>query len=118
MFDRTVKFYREPNGSWYVDLPEWTGPKSDLQMVLGADNLLEMISEGEAETMVRFSTESFDGADVLNFMHEGIPGDIFMGGGMYKLENYKGIKQYGFQLWLCDVTKFVFGNMPEKIYFR
>jgi len=38
-------------------------------------------------------------------------------GAWYKLENYLGI-DFRLQMWLCDVTKFVFGDFPRKIYFR
>jgi hypothetical protein len=37
-------------------------------------------------------------------------------GAFYKLENYKGI-EIGLEMWLCDVTKFVFGKFPKIIYF-
>jgi len=31
------------------------------------------------------------------------------------MKTYKGI-EYDPELWLCDVTKFVFGNFPKNIY--
>lgn len=31
------------------------------------------------------------------------------------LESYKGI-QINLEMWLCDVTKFVFGDFPKSIY--
>lgn len=114
--ERICKFYKEPDGSWYVDLPEWEGDKSALQMVLGADTLLDLMAQGHQEILVRFSTEGFPGADVMSWFLNGIPGDLEMGGAMYHVESYKGI-DYNFDLWLCDVTLFVFGEFPQHIYF-
>ena len=37
-------------------------------------------------------------------------------GSWYKLNTYMGI-DYSLDMWLCDVTKFVFGDFPEVIYF-
>jgi len=41
---RTVKFNKEPDMLWYIVYPEWTGEHSDLQMVSGADELLEVLA--------------------------------------------------------------------------
>jgi hypothetical protein len=38
-------------------------------------------------------------------------------GSWYRLNNYIGI-EYELDMWLCDVTKFVFGYFPEIIYFK
>ena len=35
----------------------------------------------------------------------------------YTLENYMGIP-FSLDMWLCDVTLFVFGKFPETIYFK
>jgi len=118
MFSRTVKFYKESTGFWYIELPEWSGAKSDLQMVLGADTLLDIMAQGEAEVMVYFSTEPFNESNVLSWYAEGVDGDASHGGGMYKLSQYNGIS-YDLDMWLCDVTSFVFGGeMPDYIYFK
>jgi len=39
-----LDFYKETTGEWYIDLPDYPGPKEDLQMVLGADKMLDPIS--------------------------------------------------------------------------
>jgi len=47
----TYKFIKEGR-EWYIDLPEYlagSGSKGDLQMVEGADSMLEIISGGAAE---------------------------------------------------------------------
>lgn len=114
--NKTIKFVKENNGLWFADLPEWTGDKGDLQMVCGADTLLEIIGQGDQIVSVYFNTEPFEGASVLALMGLGLDGDLSLGGGSYILDNYMGI-HYSLNVWLCDVTNFVFGEMPMFIYF-
>lgn len=109
---RRLRFYRESDTRWYVDLPEWPGSKSELEMVCGADNMLEYMSEGKGEVALILSEEEFEGSDRLEFLrlaHE------FDDGAFYVLERYKGVF-IGLEMWLCDVTKFVFGDFPKTIF--
>ena len=109
---KKYKFYKETSGRWYIDLPEWTGAKEDLEMVSGADAMLDIMSEDSDKVEMYISTEEFEGADVLDFNSEAFElGD----GAYYTLYYYKGINIH-LTMWLCGVTKFVFGNFPEKIY--
>lgn len=113
--ERTVKFVKESNGDWFVNLPEWTGDKSELQMVMGADTLLDIMAQGHDEIVVYISTEGFPGGNVISKYQEGFDGDVSIGGAMYNLPQYRGI-DFNLNLWLCDVTAFVFGEMPDHIY--
>src|ERR1041385_9193711 len=61
---RRFKFYREIN-DWFVDLPEWEGDKTDLQMVAGADSMLDIISQGEDSVWLTISTEPHEGNAML-----------------------------------------------------
>lgn len=110
---RTLRFYRDEEG-WFVDLPEWTGEKKELQMVSGADIFLDILSQSENEVYLKVSTEMFPGCETLNFIEYGE-----FSGAWYKLLSYKGMN-YELEMWLCDVTKnpIVFGNFPRKIYFK
>ena len=36
--------FNKEDGKWYIDLPDWTGTKGELQMVGGADTLLDHLS--------------------------------------------------------------------------
>jgi hypothetical protein len=115
---RVFKFYKEATGEWYVDLPEWEGTKGELQMVAGADTFLDILSEGEAEVFVLMSNEHFDQASFLEMKSLGrIEGWEIGEGAWYKLISYAGIEFPDLDMWLCDVTKFVFGNFPKRIYF-
>lgn len=108
---REFKFYKD-EGGWFVDLPGWEGTKADLAMVSGADTMLDIVSQGENDIMVLLSTEEFDGSNRLEFLRESPE----MGeGSWYLMKTYIGI-EYNLELWLCDVTKFVFGTFPKNIY--
>ncbi len=115
--ERSLKFIKESNGLWFIDLPEWTGAKGDLQMVLGADTLLDMIAEGKNEVALRFSDKSFEGADYISWYADGLDGDASHGGASYLIKEYNG-KATRFEIWLCHVTKFIFGEMPDIIFFK
>ncbi len=106
------KFYKESSGRWYVDLPTWEGSKAELEMVAGADSMLEYMAEGEEFVQLILSEENFEGSDALNIIEE-CKGDI--GGALYLMTFYKGI-QLNLEMWLCDVTKFVFNKFPKIIY--
>jgi hypothetical protein len=114
--ERICKFYKETSGEWFIDLPEWEEDKSALQMVLGADTLLDIMAQGHNEVLVRFSTDGFPGADVMGWVTDGVPGDIEMSGATYHAELYRGI-EYNLDLWLCNVTLFVLGEFPKYIYY-
>lgn len=109
---RTLEFYKETDERWYVDLPEWDGEKADLEMVAGADSMLEYMAEGNGKVKVLMSVEEFDGADRLKFLKEA---DEINNGAYYALDWYKGV-HINLNMWLCDVTKFVFGDFPKEIY--
>ena len=38
--EQNLKFNKEAD-RWYIDLPDWTGTKGELEMVAGADTLLD-----------------------------------------------------------------------------
>ena len=107
---KTYKFYKEAPNRWYIDLPEWKGSKADLEMVAGADHMLDYMAEGENEVYLVISEEWFERADSLKLLQLNE-----YSGADYFLEKYRGI-DIQLKMWLCDVTKFVFGKFPETIY--
>ena len=101
--------FNKEQGSWYIDLPNWTGTKGELQMVAGADTLLDHLSNNGITVNVALSTEkgfSNSGFQTLKRIVKTPPN-----GCMYHL---------GFTpVWLCNVTKFVFdGIFPRQIHFK
>lgn len=105
---KTIKFYKEPDDRWYADLPEWEGSQAELEMVLGADTLLNNLTSDD-QIVITFSTQDFTDSSKLNFVKLNL--DI-ENGAFYKY------LEMDLELWLCDVTKFVFGYFPETIYFK
>jgi len=112
--NKTIRFYREePEGRWYADIPEWTGSKSELEMVMGADNMLEFICEGDSDVKLHLSTDNREGDDSkLEFIREATE---YENGAFYRLRSYGGV-ELNVEMWLCDVTKFVFGEFPKQIF--
>ncbi|AEW02627.1 hypothetical protein Niako_6403 [Niastella koreensis GR20-10] len=44
---QTHTFIKEPNGNWFIDLPAYTAngaARGDLQMVAGADTMLDVMA--------------------------------------------------------------------------
>lgn len=111
---RDYKFYRTSENRWYIDLPEWEGPIDALEMVAGADSLLDVLAENENEVKLTLSLEPFEGCETL----EKINDTPEYGGANYLLKKYKEIEFEFFPIWLCSVTEFVFGSLPKLIYFK
>jgi hypothetical protein len=111
----TFRFYKDYKNEWFLDLPQWTGPKEQLEMVEGADTLLNKISDFGEECYLRMSDEQFENAEVLILKKKRT--EIEGGGGDYLLQQYNG-KEINHNLWLCDVTEFIFNTIPDYIYFR
>lgn len=109
---RTIRFYKEYDHRWFADIPEWNGDKDDLEMVSNADIMLDIISQGDENLHLTLSTESIGGFDVLD-LESKCPEP--QNGAYYIMKSYRGI-DFDLKMWLCDVTKFVFGDFPEKIY--
>ena len=102
-------FNKEDHGTWYIDLPDYPGPKGNLAMVAGADDMLDFLAKGKNRVVVEMSEQPFAGALELDRTKLGEPG-----GGAY----YKPVNHPIQSVWLCDVTLFALGKFPEKIYFR
>lgn len=109
---KSLKFYKENDGRWYVDLPEWTGSKADLEMVCGADILLDKLSNQGIEVVCQISEIPVENFDLLEFVREAYERQ---NGAFYQLTSILG-QNLNLEVWLCDVTRFVFGYFPRKIY--
>jgi len=95
---------------WYIDLPEWQGPRANLEMVAGADTMLEVFAQDKERVNVTFTNyETLEISPDLLLTH--------VGGGTYTVtilnENYSDAPE---RLWLCGVTLFVFNSdYPEYL---
>lgn len=106
-------FYKTEESRWYIDLPEWKGTQEDLELVSGADTLLDRISKGNRRITVELSTRYEDRQTGENYatlkLHQK-HAQILGGGADYICE--------GETVWLCDVTKFIFKKFPLYIIFK
>jgi hypothetical protein len=116
--NRSFRFYKDGSGDWYIDLPEWDGEISDLQMVAGADSFCNILAQGDNEVYVHLSNEPFQDCQTLLYQMPGrLEGWEMGSGAWYMLEYYMG-NEFNLPMWLCDVTKFVFGDFPNIIFFK
>lgn len=92
---------------WFVDIP-WEGDVSNLQMVAGADLLLDSLCNGNARISIEVSTDPIKDYIHLNRVSE----DEF--GATYRVNtpNFSG------EIWLCLVTLAVFPNYPKDLYMK
>lgn len=115
-----LTFYREWDGRWYVDLPDFPGEQAELEMVLGADSMLDIYAQGEnrinltifldeQEALINKGVDRFD-----TFIKDK---EDIESGAIYVTKKVNGIAyKEDFLIWLCDVTKWVFGNFPDKLF--
>jgi hypothetical protein len=106
-----LRFYRDADG-WFVDLPKWPGPKAALAMVEGADTFLERLGKRNPDVLVEISTKPQPESEwfTVNFVQRHPAGD----GAYYRTLHFG----QPHDMWLCGVTEFVLGRMPEVIYVR
>lgn len=105
-----IRFYVS-NTKWYADIPRWVeegGDIEELQMVSGADTWLDWLSNYTDTVTLEIDTVPFTGCN-SKLMYIG---DIDMEPGNYMV--YPG----GFELWLCQVVTWLFGEYPNFIYYK
>lgn len=104
-------------GKWFVHLPDYPGHYSELEMVLGADVMCDMIDThdigyitvivdtepSENHFTAREYTLDFVNSTTSNGEQDGA--------------NYR-MREFKLDVWLCNVTKYVFGEFPATIYIR
>ena len=101
-----LEFEKEEN-KWYVVLPEWTGEKRELQMVAGADTLCDILAKGQKRFKVKAETRHNPGADYY------LKRKLVAYGSFYKATD--GNTGESATVWLCPVTKYIFGNYPKSL---
>jgi hypothetical protein len=111
---QTFRFYKTLANRWYIDLPEWKGSIDELEMVQGADTMLDLVSNNTSECYITIGDEPFEGADKVTLVTD-LSDSV--GGGDYYMEKYRHdtVNQ---NMWLCAVTLDVFGFLPQKIFIK
>lgn len=107
----TLRFYRRDT-RWFADIPDYIaqgGTEDDCEMVSGADEWLDFISKGKDNIVLQIDTKPL--ANRLDKYHD----DDY--GATYMAHEYND-RDYNQQMWLCNVTKFLFGDFPQVIYYQ
>jgi hypothetical protein len=112
---KTLHFKKDLNRRWYIVLPGWQGSRDDLEMVSGADTWLDIVSDDRDECVLCMSEDEFEGAYPIQLTAERAPGQG--GGGNYVLKMYN-MQVVDLEIWLCEVTRWLWGKLPGVIYFR
>ena len=114
----TVSFTKEANHRWYVDFPGWPLSHDNLEMVAGADDLLDLLNDGSNHVTLQVSTNEGEHDLKLEKVHSAL-----VRGAFYTLAT--PLEGWGTpnalrkkQLWLCPVTLCVLGQYPKRLYVR
>ena len=108
--DRVFRFYKEPSGAWYVDLPMESRKVASCHGRWSRHPIRQPQDYAKRDVKLRTSLEHFQGCSALRKTH-----DEHMGDGAY----YEYIDDQGevLKLWLCGVMTWYYGFNPDRIYF-
>lgn len=113
-----VSFTKELDERWYVDFPNWPLSHDNLEMVAGADDLLDLLNDDSNHVHLKVSTKYFDKSIKLKKVKSALTKGAFyvVETPLKGWENSNSIRKK--QLWLCPVTLTVLGHYPKYIYFK
>ena len=103
-----ISFERFEDGKWYVVFPEYEGPQEDLEMVEGADKMLDALTDDGMYVTLEVNLEEPSSDDFFMLEQEAHDED----GSFY---NVKDCEKFSGTVWLCNVVHEFFGNHPERI---
>ena len=113
-----LRFNKEKDGCWYVDFPHWPFSHDNLAMVLGADKMLELLSDGDLIVRVSVIPAKKKGQHNGYIELEQTDHSLF-GGSTYQVKYEPFKKRFKRDtLWICPVTLFVLGRYPKFIYVK
>lgn len=92
---------------WFVDIP-WDGMIEELEMVGGSDLFLDSISNGKKIITLDVCTSEMYNSTRINKVRE----DEY--GAFYNINTY----EFKGDIWLCNVTKILFGDFPNEFWFK
>lgn len=109
---RYIDFEKTTDGKWYLVLPGWMGDKEDLEMVMGADKMLDRL-DFQGKNKITLRVTNFIPSD-LRISLSSI-GGLEIGGAFYEV-HFESIGQAPPEIWLCDVIKTILGEFSEILY--
>lgn len=114
---RKLRFYKNEIG-WFIDLKWFPFKKDWLQMVSGADVLLDTLAKGKSEITLEVSTRGpIPFSDGMLEKHVSL--GVGLGAYYFSREGFnKQDVLMVSSVWLCPATLWVFFKYPEKIYYR
>jgi hypothetical protein len=95
---------------WYLCYPEYRGPIADLEIVEGAELLLNELSDNLSLLKFQISTTTFEGASMI-FKKLNETSDEK--GANYQLY-YNDFPTH--QVWFCGVLEHLMGRFPDALY--
>lgn len=102
-----LKFVKQQNSRWYIEIPNYTGPQEDLEMVCGADSLLDILAQEENSVHISVFTYPISNPKfILCFSEEESDGAWYHVVGM----------QSHLKIWLCKVIKYLYPGFPLILY--
>ena len=111
-----ISFTKESNGRWYVDFPSWPLSHDNLEMVAGADDMLDLLNDGSNHIHLLISEIPMNNCVELTKVYSALTkGAFYTAKGIEGWGNPNAIRYK--QLWLCPVTLTIIGHYPNKIYF-
>lgn len=115
---QTLTFHKTLQGNWFIVLPEWEGDPSQLQMVLGANTLLDELSPKEEDVSLLITTNIKEMREESKSTHHMKSWDWLQRADFIPVAEGYYYNHGSKYLWLCPVTQFVFGEFPKIIYFK
>lgn len=119
-----LKFFKQ-DGRWYADVPEHS--LEDNEMVLGADEMCELLSNGKDSVEVEMETGLVLSLNeprqyllrLARLEHDDDGATYSLGGFLFNEIMDKALNKdskFPLTVWLCNVTHTVFGEHPEVIF--
>lgn len=100
--------FNKLSNRWYAQLDNWDGDFEELEMVLGADDMLDRLSNGNDYVKCNIFADYVPG----NYNVHLTKYDEDDSGAYYTQNVYPEIES----VFICNVTKFVLGYFPNDIY--
>lgn len=110
-------FFIREHGAWFVELPDYARKKGIRERFVpvvaeGFDTLLDILAGDTDALFIKACLERFDGAEELELVQ---PKEEKKGA-YYLVKSLNG-KPFVLLVWLSEITRFIYGFLPERIYF-